>query len=146
MEYATPTQLSWAKWMLRLGLAFVYGYVAVEIYLVPANFIKYIPPQVLTYLPHDQFLMIFGIFEILLTLWFISGWHTEYPALISFFAMAGIIAPNLDYFSILFRNVAIATASLSLSILDWKHHTIAKYPIGHGLPPHIPRPNNIVQI
>ncbi len=109
-----------ARWFLRLGLAFVYGYAAVEIYLNPANFLKYIPPMVQNMIPTDIFLLVFGIFEILLVLWLISGKKTEYAGLISFLLMVGIIIPNTAFFNVLFRNVAIALASLALSALDYK--------------------------
>ncbi len=109
-----------ARWLLRLGLAFVYGYAAVETQLNPANFLKYVPDIVQSFISVDIFLIIFGIFEILLTLWFISGKRTEYAGLISCFLMIGIILPNTLYFSILLRNVAIAFASLALFALDFK--------------------------
>ena len=128
MEYTKPIQITLAKWFLRLGLAFVYGYVSFEIYFTPTNFLKYVPPSMQTIMPINLFLLLFGIFEVLLTLWFLSGWHTEYAGLISFCVMAGIIAPNLAFFTVLFRNIAIATSSLALAALDWKHYTVPRQP------------------
>lgn len=108
-----------ARWFLRFGLAFVYGYAAIEMQINPDNFLKYVPPLMQTIIPLDIFLITFGIFEILLTLWLISGKRTEYAGLISFFLMVGIMIPNVTYFNILFRNVAIALASLALTALDY---------------------------
>lgn len=103
--------------MLRIGLAFVYLYAAIEIHINPAGFMKYVPSQ-MSIIPTDLFLLVFGIFEVLLTLWLLSGKRTEYAGMISFLLMAGIIFPNMAYFDVLFRNVAIAFASLALVALD----------------------------
>jgi uncharacterized membrane protein YphA (DoxX/SURF4 family) len=108
-----------ARWFIRFGLAFVYGYAAVEIYLHPANFMKYIPPTVQSMVPTDLFLLVFGIFEILLVLWLLSGKKTEYAGFISFLLMVGIIIPNTEYFNVLFRNVSIALSSIALTALDY---------------------------
>ena len=89
-----------SRWLLRFGLAFVYGYAAVETQLNPANFLKYVPSLVQNIIPFDIFLVVFGIFEIILTLWLLSGKRTEYAGLISCFLMIGIILPNTLYFSI----------------------------------------------
>ena len=113
-------QINIARWFIRYGLAFVYGYAAVEIYLHPANFLKYVPPTVQSLLPTDLFLLVFGIFEIFLVLWLISGKKTEYAGFISFALMVGIIIPNTEYFNVLFRNVSIALSSLALTALDYK--------------------------
>jgi len=122
MEYATPRQVMWAKWLLRWALAFVYGYVVIELYLAPENFLKFVPDFMQHIIPLNIFLLLFGLFEAALVLWFLSGWHTEYPGIISAMVMFSIIIFNLGYFSVLFRNVAIGVCSIVLAILDWHHH------------------------
>ena len=114
----TQTNINIARWLLRIGLAFVYSYAAIEIKFNPGNFLKYTPGIIETIMPIHWFLVAFSLFEILLSIWLISGKHTKYPALISFLLMAGIIIPNMTYFAVLFRNVAIALASLALFFLD----------------------------
>ncbi len=112
-------QIDIARWFIRVGLAFVYGYAAVETQLSPANFLKYVPPIMQAIIPVDLFLVAFGIFEMILTIWLLSGKHTEYAGLISFALMMSIIFPNMAYFPVLFRNIAIASASLALFALDY---------------------------
>ena len=122
--YQTDTSqknIDLAKWFLRAGLAFVYLYAAIEIQLNPQNFLKYVPPTVQTILPTNLFLLLFGIFEVALAACLLSGKFGKYMGLISFILMTGIIFPNLVYFSVLFRNVAIALASLALVALETKH-------------------------
>jgi uncharacterized membrane protein YphA (DoxX/SURF4 family) len=114
-------QINIARWLLRIGLAFVYGYASVEIYFNPGNFLKYIPPYMQSIIPLHLFLLLFAVFEIILVIWFLSGKHTEYGAAISALVMVCIIVPNLIFFSVLFRNVAIVFASLALVALDYHH-------------------------
>lgn len=107
-----------AKWLLRFGLAFVFVYATIEIYINPQNFLKYTPKSVLTYVPLDFFLNAFGVVELAVAVWLVSGWKGEYPALLSFMMMVGIVAFNMEHFQVLFRNVAIAFGSLALVCLE----------------------------
>lgn len=110
-----------AKYLLRVGLAFVYVYASIEIYLHPANFLKYIPDCILHYISKDLFLDIFGVVEIALALWLLSGWKGHVPSLLSVFFMVGIVAFNMEHFQVLFRNVAIAFGALALVVLELSH-------------------------
>ena len=111
-------KLNIAKWFLRIGLAFVFVYATFEIYIHPDNFLKYVPQFVLSTMPLDLFLSLFGVIEIVLALWLLSGWRAEYPSFLSVLMMVGIIAFNMDYFQILFRNVAIGFGGLALVMLE----------------------------
>ena len=107
-----------AKYFLRVGLAFVFVYATVEIYLSPHNFIKYVPDFMMNMVPLDLFLSSFGVIELLLAIWLLSGWKGQYPSFLSFLMMAGIVAFNMDHFNVLFRNVAIGFGSLALVALE----------------------------
>lgn len=107
-----------AKNLLRLGFAFVLLYATVEIYMNPENFLKYVPGFVTQIIPVNLFLFLFAIFELVLMGWLLSGWQTKYSALLFFLLMVGIIVTNLQYFNVLFRNVAIAFSALALAALD----------------------------
>lgn len=107
-----------AKCLLRFGLAFVLVYAAFEVYNNPTNFLKYVPKIILDIVPIDLFLVGFGIIEIILAAWLLSGWKGQIPSMLSFFMMAGIIAFNMEHFHILFRNVAIGFGCLALVALE----------------------------
>lgn len=66
----------------------------------------------------DLFLPSFGVIELVLALWLISGWKGQYPSFLAFLMMAGIVAFNMEHFNILFRNVAIGFGSLALVALE----------------------------
>jgi hypothetical protein len=109
-----------AKWFLRFGLAFVFFYASVEIYLHPQNFIKYVPTCMLNALPLDLFLNSFGVIEVALTFWLLSGWKGEYSSIISVVMIIGIVVCNMEHFQVLFRNVAIGFGGLALLVLEMK--------------------------
>ncbi len=111
-------KIEMAKWCLRIGFCFIYLYAAIESQLNPDNFLKYIPEMVKNLINPSTFLLTFSVFEIFLASWFLSGIKTKYAGIISFFLMTLIIFPNFVYFSVLFRNVSIAMASLALVFLE----------------------------
>src|SRR3989338_1325789 len=115
-------RISAARWFLRLGLPLGFGYSAVGGYLNPDAFLKYVPDFVQNILPAIFFLPIFGGFEVFLVLWLLSPWLVRYAALVAFAMMIGIVFSNFEYFSVLFRNVAIGFAALALAVLEWKDY------------------------
>ena len=123
MNYTDQNKIRIASRLIRFGLAFVYGYASIEMFVDPNTFLRYVPPFIQQILPLDIFLIIYSILEILFTIWLLSGKRMEYAGILSSFLMLAIIIPNLSYFSILFRNVAIGFASLALTILDYKRNT-----------------------
>ncbi len=113
-------QIMLARWCLRFGLAFVYGYAAIEILFHPDNFLKYVPMAMQNMIPISTFLVVFCVFEALLTVWLLTGKHDIYAGSLSFLVMCAIIIPNVAFMSVLFRNIAIAFASLALMALDYE--------------------------
>jgi hypothetical protein len=107
-----------AKFFLRLGLAFVFVYAAVEIHFNPDNFLRYVPAFVTTQMDITQFLPLFGGAEILLSVWLLSGKWGRASSMISFLLLCAITIPNYAFFTTLFRNVAIASGALSLFCLE----------------------------
>lgn len=104
--------------LLRIGLAFVFTYAAISLSLNPAQGMNYVPKFVTTILPASTFLSLFGIFEIILSLWLLSGKLSKYSGLLSALTIFGITALNLESFGVLFRNVAIFFAGLSLATMQ----------------------------
>jgi uncharacterized membrane protein YphA (DoxX/SURF4 family) len=107
-----------AVYFLRFGLAFVLVYAAVEIYLHPDNFLKYVPKMILNLVPLKLFLDVFGVIEVVLAAWLLIGWKGHIPSLLTVLMMAGIVVCNPEYFQVLFRNVAIGFGGLALILLE----------------------------
>ena len=111
-------RLNLARLSLRIGLATVFAYASFEAFTSPNVFLQYIPDFVTGLIDPDFFLPVFGFSEIILALWLLSGWHTRYAAIVSFFLMVAIVGFNPEHFNILFRNIAIGFAALSLALLE----------------------------
>jgi len=106
-----------SSWLLRIGLAFVFLYAAASLSLNPSEGEHFLPTFVTMLMPAKLFLSLFGIYEIILSLWLLSGKWTKYSGLLAALTIFGITSLNLTDFSVLFRNVAIFFASLALAFL-----------------------------
>jgi uncharacterized membrane protein YphA (DoxX/SURF4 family) len=111
-------RLRLARLLLRIGLAVVFSYAALEAFTNPAAFLKYIPDFIVGFINTDIFLPIFGAAEVFLTIWLLTGYRIRYAAIMAFFLMAAIVGFNPEYFNILFRNIAIGFAALALALLE----------------------------
>ncbi len=102
---------------LRIGLAFVYMYAAFFISWDVKTGAKYVPPFVTSIIPLQTFLILFGVFEIFLSIWILTGKFKLYSALISAAFLIMITGLNYSYFGVLFRNIALIAASFALAAL-----------------------------
>lgn len=109
-----------AHFLLRLGLSYVFLFVAISTLLNPNSFAHYVPQFVGQLIPANLFLIVYGVFEVFLALWLLSGLKTLYAALIAAAILFVLTALNFNDFGILFRNVAIFYAALALAVLSAK--------------------------
>ena len=105
-----------ASLLLRIGLAFVFLYAAFFVSNVGTG-TKYVPAFVSNIIPLQTFLILFGVFEVFLSIWLLLGKFTKYSGLVSAVFLICVTAFNLSYFSGLFRNVAIIAAAFALATL-----------------------------
>lgn len=105
--------------LLRLGLAFIFGYAAIELVINPNSLIEFTPEFVTQILPVYIFLALFGMYHVVLCLWFLWGEKLLIPSLLAAATMAGIVVFNLDLFVIVFRDVAIMFMALALASMSY---------------------------
>ncbi|KND48304.1 MAG: hypothetical protein AB197_00850 [Parcubacteria bacterium C7867-002] len=105
-----------AHLLLRVGIAFGFIYAGISGFISPDNWIGYFPPFMQDLLPNHGVLLIWGVTEVILGTWILSGWKIFWPALLGGLSMIGVIAFNFSLMDILFRDVTIMLASLSLAI------------------------------
>ena len=103
-------------WLLRIALATVFLYAAIAATLQPYNWIGYLPPLAQTMLSAQTALNLFSLFQVVLSLWLLSGWKTSYAAIVSAATLAGIILANVTQLDILFRDFAIFFAAIALAV------------------------------
>lgn len=118
----TSHQKTFAMFFIRLGLAFVFTYAAISMSLNPQDYIHYFPQFIRSILPTDILFHTLAVFEILLSLWLLSGKWSLLSSSIGALLIYAITISNLDSFNILFRNVSIFCSAVSLAILSIPNH------------------------
>lgn len=100
--------------LLRLGLAFSFFYAAIAAFINPTSWIGFLPE----FLKSEIILNVFGVGEIVLGLWLLSGWKTFYSSVLSAIMITGIIVFNFGSFDIVFRDVSILLMAIVLAFLS----------------------------
>ena len=117
MKLKDPVKI--ASWMLRVALAIPFLYAAIAATLQPEAWVGFIPYFVRNFLPESLLLGIHSSLNVILALWLLSGWKTKYAAGLSAAALFTIIVANLAALDIIFRDIGLMLAALSLYAL---HH------------------------
>ena len=106
--------------ILRVGVAFAFLYPPLSALSNPDSWIGYFP-QFLAYagIPSEVLLHGFGIIEVIIALWLLSGWRIIWPAVLATLMLVGIVIFNLAQFEVLFRDVSIAAAAVALAVDAW---------------------------
>lgn len=104
--------------VLRAGVALAFLYPPYDALTNPSSWVGYFPKFVLDF-PLDPLITLhaFGVLEVIIAVWLLSGWKVRVPALIAAVLLLAIVGFNLPQFPILFRDVAIAFAALAIAIL-----------------------------
>lgn len=104
--------------LLRLALAFAFAYPAYGFWSAPANWVGFLPPFVKNLEISEPILLtLLAIFHLVVALWILSGWRIFIPSLVAALFLGSIVFFNLTQIDILFRDVSLALAALSLALL-----------------------------
>ena len=104
---------------LRVGVAFTFLYPPVNALVDPYAWIGYFPLFVRGYLPDEVLLHAFGVVEVVIALWILSGWRIFWPSVAATAMLLGIVAFNMPNFQVLFRDLAIAAMPFSLAVINY---------------------------
>ncbi len=107
-----------ADLVLRIGVAFAFLYPPINALSNPESWIGYFPPFTRGYVPDEVLLHAFGVVEIVIALWILSGKRIFWPSLAASAMLVGIVVFNMNNFEVVFRDLAIAGASLSLALAN----------------------------
>lgn len=102
--------------LLRVGVAFAFLYPPWSALQDPNAWIGYFPLFVKGFLPDIVLLHAFGVVEVVLALWILSGWRIFYPSLVAALMLGGIVVLNVPEFQVLFRDLSIAAMALALAL------------------------------
>lgn len=105
---------------LRIGLAAVFIYAALAVFLDPFSWIGFFPKWLRALAPDQLLLLGHSVSELILGLWLLSGWKTFYAALISALVLVAIVVSSPGMLDITFRDVGLALAALALAALSFR--------------------------
>jgi uncharacterized membrane protein YphA (DoxX/SURF4 family) len=105
-----------ADFLLRLGVAFAFLYPPANAILDPYAWIGYFPAFLDGLMPDQLLLHVFGLVEVVIGLWILSGRNIFIPCLVAFGLLVLIVVFNLGDFQVLFRDVSIALMALALAV------------------------------
>ena len=122
------TLFSAANWALRISVAFAFLYPPYAALMDPTSWLSYFPHWMLTTaagwgIPNLVVLHGFGVVEVIIALWILSGWRMYIPGTLAVVILALIVILDAGDFEILFRDVSIALAAGSLALGSYAHHT-----------------------
>lgn len=103
-----------ASLLLRLGLAFVFAYAAIDSLVHPNDWVGYMPHIADKIVSPFTVLTIVSVYQLVLAAWLLVGRYARYAGLLSALTLAGITAVNLGVFGITFRDVGLTLAAVAL--------------------------------
>jgi hypothetical protein len=107
-----------ADLLLRLGVAFAFLFPPVNAFIDPYSWVGYFPAVIRDIGPEMLLLHLFGVVEVAIGLWILSGKRIFYPSVAAVVILALIVLTNLGDFQVLFRDVSVAFAALALAVLN----------------------------
>ena len=105
-----------ADLVLRVGLAFAFLYPPINALGDPNSWIGYFPQFTRGIVEDTLLLHAFGIVEVIIALWILSGRYVFYPAAAALLMLVGIVVFNPSEFQVTFRDLSIAAVALYLCI------------------------------
>jgi uncharacterized membrane protein YphA (DoxX/SURF4 family) len=105
-----------ADLVLRLGVAFAFLYPPLDALADPYSWIGYFPPFLHGLLPDLVLLHGFGLVEVVIALWILSGRAIFWPCAAAVLMLLAIVFFNAAEFPVLFRDLVIAAAASALAV------------------------------
>lgn len=104
-------------WLLRIGVGFAFLYPPISALLNPFAWVGYLPLFVTNIFPDAIVLLhIFGVVEVIIGLWILSGKKIFIPSTLAALMLAGIIVFNFSQMDVLFRDIPILLMAVALMI------------------------------
>lgn len=112
--------------LIRAGLAFSFIYAGLGGFLKPENWIGWFPIAVREIVPltDTALLAVWGIAEIALACWLLSGWKVQLAAYVAAFLLFAVTLANLASMDIVFRDIALGLVALGLALHAQKFSTV----------------------
>lgn len=107
-----------AHLLLRIGVGFAFLYPPISAIFAPDSWIGYFPSFLLGIAPDLVLLHSFGLLEVAIALWILSGRRIFIPSTLASILLVSIVAFNLQNFEVVFRDLSIACTALALAAMS----------------------------
>ncbi|MCR4326013.1 MAG: hypothetical protein NUV59_04435 [Patescibacteria group bacterium] len=121
------TQGALASLALRIGVAFAFLYPPVNALFNPYSWIGYFPHFVRGIAPDLVLLHLFGLVQVAIALWILSGRRIFWPSIAAAAILVAIVAFNVANLEVLFRDLSIAAMALALAVVSY-HDEFGRIP------------------
>ena len=116
---------STAHLLLRIGAAFAFLYPPVAALLDPVSWLAYFPSFIRDLpIPPDVLLHGFGVIEVIIALWILSGKNIFIPSTLATLMLLGIVLFNWSQLDVLFRDLSLAALTAALALDAWKKRIV----------------------
>lgn len=108
---------SWPHLILRVGVGFAFLYPPYAALRDPISWFSYFP-DFIQHLPIPESVLLhgFGLLEVVIALWILSGKRIFVPSALATLLLCVIVFFNLAGFDVVFRDLSIAAMSLALAL------------------------------
>lgn len=106
-----------ATLVLRLGLAFVFAYAGIAIFISASDWLGFMPSWVEQVMSREVALKLHGAFDIFLAAWLVLGKKVFYAALLGAATLISIVIFNLGAMDIVFRDLGLLAMAVALAAL-----------------------------
>jgi uncharacterized membrane protein YphA (DoxX/SURF4 family) len=103
---------------LRVGTAFAFLYPPIKAITDPISWIGYFP-SFIQRLPIPSMVLLhgFGLVEVVIAVWILSGWKIRIPAAVATLMLLAIVVFNASQMDVVFRDLSIACMTLALALM-----------------------------
>lgn|SRR3989344_1480163 len=108
-----------ANLILRAGLAFAFLYPPFDALSNPDTWLGYFPAFMHGYVSDLTLLHSFGVVEVIIAFWILSGWRIFWPASIATIMLFMIVFFHMRELEVLFRDISIAATALYLALTEF---------------------------
>lgn len=105
--------------LLRIGLSFSFLYPPIDALFHPDSWIGYFPRLLRGNIPDIYLLHGFGLLEVSIALWILSGKKIAVPASLAALILLAIVLTNMSELEVVFRDISLAFVAAALAITHY---------------------------
>ncbi len=107
-----------ASLIIRVGLAAVFAYAAIDAFREPDAWVSFIPAFTTKFVAAKTALDMLSVAQLVLVAWLLWGKYVKLAALVAIGFLAGLVVFNFSTFLITFRDIGLIAAAAALIFLE----------------------------